>query len=106
MPAKPLDETTVRKIVKEEIKSELKNFYTSLIVPNFVSKFDFDELKTEVHQIKTTQNVMLNTLDDMHGLMKEMKQEMVVANNRVYKIQDPKIENHEQRITRLEASIA
>ena len=104
--AKPLDEKAVRNIVKEEIKAELKNFYLNLIMPNFVTKFEFEELKTEVHQIKTTQSSMMNTLDEMYGLMKEMKQEMVVANNRVYKIQDPKIENHEKRITRLEASLA
>jgi hypothetical protein len=50
---KPLDEKTVRNIVKEEIKTELKNFYLTLIVPNFVTKFEFEELKTD-HSIFST----------------------------------------------------
>jgi hypothetical protein len=65
---KPLDEKSVRKIVKEE----LKNFYLTLIVPNFASKFDLKNLTTEVLEIKTTQNQMMNTLDEMYGLMKSI----------------------------------
>ena len=109
MPTKPLDEKAVRKIVKEELSVGLKSFYTTLIVPNFATKRDLEDLSEKFatkEEMNSKFNGVMNTLDDMHGLMKEMKQEMVVANNRVYKIQDPKIENHEQRITRLEASIA
>ena len=105
MPTKPLDEKAVRKIVKEEIKTELKNFYLNLILPNLATKLDLERYATK-DEMNSRFNDVMNTLDDMHGLMKEMKQKMVVANNRVYKIQDPKIEDHEKRITRLEVSIA
>lgn len=69
---KPLDEKSVRKIVKEELSVGLKNFYLTLIVPNFASKFDLKNLTTEVLEIKTTQNQMMNTLDEMYGLMKSI----------------------------------
>ncbi len=98
-------EAAIRGIVKDE----LKDFYKKLIEPNFVTKDDLNNLTNifaTKEEMSSKHNEVMNTLDSMHGLMKEMRQEMSVMNHRVYKIQDPKIENHEKRITKLEIQIA
>ena len=100
------------------MREELKDFATKDDIKNFATKDDLKNLtnifatKDDLKNFATREemnskfNDVMNTLDSMHGLMKEMRQEMSVMNHRVYKIQDPIIENHEKRITKLEIQVA
>ena len=119
MPAtKPLDEKTVRGIVKEEIKSELQNYPTKQDLKkelkNEIEKLEFriaksfednqqqmngmkgdiSSLKKDVSEIKHN---MLTMEDNIVGAIHSLQIE-----NSVTATYRPKIENHEQRITKLE----
>jgi len=103
-------EKVIRTIMREELKNfatkdDLKNFATKDDLKNFATKDDLKNFATK-DELNSKHNQVMNTLDDMYGFLKEMKQEMTVINHRVYKIQDPKLENHEKRITKLEIQTA
>lgn len=101
----PKELSAGEKVIRGIVKDELKDFYKNLIEPNFATKEEMKLLATK-EEMSSKFNEVMNILDSMHGLMKEMREEMSVMNHRVYKIQDPKLEDHEKRITHLEVSIA
>jgi len=103
-------EKVIRTIMRDELKNfatkdELKNFATKDDLKNFATKDDLKNFATK-DEMSSKFNEVMNTLDGMYGLLKKNSEELSVMNHRVYKIQDPKLENHEKRITRLEVSAA
>ena len=113
---------------KEDLKNELKAYATKEDLKNelkiYATKEDLKPLATKEHlkmyaatkydlemcatkeEMRSLHNEVMNILDEMHGMLKRNTEELLVISNRVYRIHDPKIENHEKRITHLEVSVA
>ena len=119
-----IGETVFRKILRDELKgyatkedlrNELKGYATKEDLKPLATKehlkmyaatkYDLDIIAVKVDELDIKFNKVMNILDEMHGMLKRNTEELLVMNNRVYRIHDPKIENHEKRITRLEVSV-
>lgn len=112
MPKKvTIGETDFRKILRDELKGyatkeDLKPLATKEHLKMYaVTKYDLEVFATK-EEMNSRFDKVMTILDEMHGMLKRNTEELLVMNNRVYRIHDPKIENHEKRITHLEVSVA
>lgn len=83
----PKELSAGEKVIRTIVREELKNFATK------------DEMNSKFNDV-------MNKLDMMYGFLKKDDEEISVIHHHDYKIQDPKLENHEKRITKLEVQIA
>lgn len=96
-----MDEKQVRKIVKEELKpirEELDVVHEKI---DFIDERQ-SRMEKEQTEIKERQEEMMKSIDFLVGWAQDQKQEET-AGNYLEKLQDEKLNDHEKRITNLEA---